>query len=183
MSKLNRNEFLHCLVINARSLKNKLAELHELMYRGDDSYDIICITESWLNHTVSDAMLDPHNEFTVYRCDRNSVKIGGGVCVFIKRQLRVVKIDLPECFKLLECVCFDVFIQNDTIRVFNIYRSPGGCASTDKIIMQTLIDCFNRYCTTDVTSLILGDLNCKNINWSELTATNDFLQKKLFLTQ
>jgi len=41
-----------------------------------------------------------------------------------------------------------------------------------------LIDCLNKYCSTDVTSLVLGDINCNNIKWSDLTVTSDSMQKK-----
>ena len=42
----NKPDFIHCICINARSLCNKLFELHGLLYSG--SFDIIFVVESWL---------------------------------------------------------------------------------------------------------------------------------------
>ena len=41
---------------NARSLENKLCDLDVLL--STDQPDIVCITETWLNNTVSDAMIN-----------------------------------------------------------------------------------------------------------------------------
>ena len=175
-NKVNKSDFICCSCINARSLKNKFSELHELLYGGSEAYDIVCITESWLNSTVSDSMLDPNNEYIIFRKDRVNKKKGGGVCVFIRRHLHVVRLDLLDCFNNLECVCFDILLQASTIRVLAVYR-PGGSSANDNLVMQMLINCLHNYCTTDITALLLGDLNCNNINWTELTVKNDTLQK------
>ena len=49
-------------------------------------YDIIFVTESWLNDTVSDGILCASTVYQVFRCDRQD-KIGGGVATFRKKYL------------------------------------------------------------------------------------------------
>ena len=56
-------------LFNARSVKNKLPDLYQFIY-NNTSTKLFLITESWLNSTISDSMVDPLNRFTVYRRDR-----------------------------------------------------------------------------------------------------------------
>ena len=68
------NKLLKCLSFNARSLKNKFAELHDILY--NDAFDIICICETWLSTSVSASMLDPQGVYTVLRSDRDTHTTG-----------------------------------------------------------------------------------------------------------
>ncbi len=52
---------LKCVVLNARSVCNKLNELYYLIYGSD--YDIIMITETRLNNRMPDAMLDASGRY------------------------------------------------------------------------------------------------------------------------
>ena len=76
---------------------NKLPELHYLLYSDNMSYDIIMLTESWLNVNVPDSILDPYNQYTVFRCDRQ-LSHGGGVCAFVLKHLNAIAIDLAEVY-------------------------------------------------------------------------------------
>jgi len=184
MTRQNSNAcvFLNCVIINARSLKNKFAELHDLLYDYQNPIDILCVCESWLSPSVSNSMLDPQNKFSVLRCDRSNTKAGGGVCVFINRNLSFVQIDLSE-FPLIECICFDlVDILNNHFRMLCFYRAGTGTAVSDLTNMKMIIDCLNKMCTADVTSVVLGDLNCPGINWQDHTVTGDNIQQLFFET-
>ena len=86
---------------NARSIKNKLPDLHKSIY-GHNSAHIFCITESWLNDSVTDSMLDPKGCYTVYRFDR--LKIGGGVVVLINKIINTERIYTHDHYSLVECV-------------------------------------------------------------------------------
>ena len=169
---------LSCISFNARSLKNKLPDLHHILYVY--SFDLLCICETWLSNSVSDAMLDPLHAYKIFRLDRPGSKTGGGVILFIKKRIPAVKINLGSEFASLECVCVDILNKSgSTIRVFTVYRKGGGSAY-DKFYMNNLLTCFNSFCTTDVTCLIVGDINCPSIDWIEATVFNDLLQKAFF---
>jgi len=46
-----------CCLLNARSVVNKLPELHYLLYFSN--YDILLITEFWLHAGITNGLLDP----------------------------------------------------------------------------------------------------------------------------
>ena len=63
-----------CLLLNARSICNKLKQFNVML----DSVKPACVavTETWLNASVSDAMLDNSHNYNIYRVDRETR--GGG---------------------------------------------------------------------------------------------------------
>ena len=69
-----------CLLINCRSLCNKLNEFNALLDSKKPA--VVALTESWLNNTVSDAMIDTSNNYLIYRIDRPSSTRGGGGFAF-----------------------------------------------------------------------------------------------------
>ncbi len=81
-------------LVNARSLKSihklcptssevisNLNAFQNFGYR--EELDIICVTETWLNDTVSDSELLPYNN-SIFRKDRNDHRHGGGVLIGLK---------------------------------------------------------------------------------------------------
>ena len=95
----------------------------------DDTYMII-ITESWLVPSITNNMLDPDHQFSIYRNDR-SPSIGGGVCVFIHSSIKCHEIQLSdEMLKLrsesgCEMLCFDIILTATRHRVILVYRPPN----------------------------------------------------------
>ena len=122
---------LKCISFNARSIKNKLPDLHYILYSKNYAADLICITETWLNNSVTNAMLDPQNLFNIFRIDRNTSTSGGGVCIFAKRHINAVDVEISPSYHMIECVCIDLFCNRGTkIRLINLYH-PGGKLSSD----------------------------------------------------
>ncbi len=148
-----------------RSLCNKLQELYQLLYSR--SYDILLVTETWLSDRVPNSLLDPYNQFTICRCDRYDNSGYGGVCAFIKKSLNVVEIVPSNTYSSIEVCCFDVFLCNERIRFVNVYRAPS---STD---MPTVANFLSDYTKVKGHCIITGDFNCRNVNWTDLTAPYD----------
>ena len=71
---------------NVRSLNNKMKEF--LALQTTYVYDIICITESWLNTDINDSEISYH--YTLIRNDRDSR--GGGVLVAFKPSFNLRRI-------------------------------------------------------------------------------------------
>ena len=93
--------FLNCILINSRSLKNKLNELTLLLL--SETYDILFFVETWLNDTVSDGILCTSTVYNVFRCDRLE-KSGGGVAIFYKKALKINIIEnIIVCQEVLIC--------------------------------------------------------------------------------
>ena len=79
-------DILTAFYCNARSLRNNLTELHDLLY--SKRFKLLCFTESWLSGgEFNDGVLDPQSKFNIYRWDRKARWPGGGVCIFINKEL------------------------------------------------------------------------------------------------
>jgi hypothetical protein len=157
-----------------------LAELHYILYEDEISYDVIIVTETWLNCTVTNAMLDPGNKYTIFRADRNAKYDGGGVCVFISSDFKAASVDSSSFSPAFEYICVDLFGKaKSKLRMVLIYR-PGGMSVVDLLSMVNLTDCLKQLCTLDTTCLIVGDLNCPNIDWANAGVLQDKSQKVFF---
>ena len=88
--------------MNTRSIVNKLAQFHSLIYSED--YDIIAITETWLSENVLDHEIIPTG-YTIYRKDRSSR--GGGVMLAVKNSIPSHALDTPT---ELETLCVQIGI-------------------------------------------------------------------------
>ena len=126
---------LDFMYFNARSIKNKLAELHSILYH--DNISVICISESWLTSDMSAGLIDPKSKYTIYRCDRKN-RDGGGVCILVSKQLNSTVIDcttnLTGSYELIGCRLHSEGQLNLTcdITIFCVYLPPD-IASDDFI--------------------------------------------------
>ena len=81
---------LKVIHLNARSLKNRV-NLHQIReFTQEHKPDIIAISESWLNSTVTNAEIEIEG-FKVIRLDRLH-KIGGGMCGYVRSNIKSFKI-------------------------------------------------------------------------------------------
>ena len=62
-----------CVLFNARSLRNKLSELHLMLYHDNPS--LVFVTESWLDSSITDGMIDPQGLYCVYRRIRIRIRL------------------------------------------------------------------------------------------------------------
>jgi len=102
-------------MFNARSLVNKMAALHLLLY--SNKYDIILVTETWLHDGVTSGLLDPCSSYTVLRNDR-ILSNHGGVAAFIAKEYNIIEVDLDPTFTNLELLCFDIVFPGSKLRLF-----------------------------------------------------------------
>lgn len=135
------------------------------MYNSSHSYDVICVTETWLTDTVSNAMIDPKGLFSVFRHDRND-RAGGGVCILVRLPLFANLVDCNSN-SLIDCelICIDLLNVSSKVRIINIYR-PGCNSENGFTSMQTLLVTLNEVCISQST-IICGDFNCPGINWEQ----------------
>ena len=157
-----------CCVINARSIVNKLEELHCILYSG--KYDILCITETWLHNGINNGLLDPRNMYDILRKDRaNSPH--GGVAVFINRVLDCIEVTLNDSFSQLEVLCVDLVFKVCKLRCFIVYRPPSNDSALDRSSIDLITDCLSHHAALQHTNIVVGDFNCPKINW-EISTTN-----------
>jgi len=157
---------LRCCMFNARSLVNKLPDLHYVLY-SETEYDCILITESWLTDGITDSMLDPENRYYVLRYDRQ-VGRGGGVCALIKRSFHIVINNLLGLSDGLEVLSFDLLDLYSPYRVIVVYSPPTSCANNSNAAterMSQLIRCLEHNISRAGVTVICGDFNCPDIVW------------------
>ena len=66
--------------------------------------------------------------------------------------------------------------------MLSIYRAGTGSVLSESTNVKMITDCLNKMCTADVTSLVLGDLNCPGINWQDYIVIGDNNQQLFFET-
>ncbi len=146
--------------------KAHLFELSCLMSEG--KFDVVAITETWANDTVTDAMLttNPINgqrhPYLVFRHDRNDVlhKEGGGVCFLVRDSYSVFRysVVLNEEFSFLEAVCNDLSVGATKHRLICVYRQSWQGMDGAKFIVQS--------CDVPFPITVVGDFE---VPWSAST--------------
>lgn len=94
--------------LNAQSLRNKTDELRYIF--EESNVDVICISETWLDNTVSDSMVSICG-YKVFRSDRATH--AGGVCIYVKTKMKchVVAMSSNEC--AIEFIYVEISCQSD----------------------------------------------------------------------
>ena len=104
-------------LINARSLSNKLLELHYTL--TESRPDILCITETWLRSSMPDSLLTGNTNYSIVRLDRQSHTAGGGVCImFNNLSVKAVPVRIPDKKSHLELVAIDILFASVKTRLF-----------------------------------------------------------------
>lgn len=118
--------------MNGLRKQNKTNDL--LISSSIADYDVIAITESWLDSSISDSEYISDN-YIVYRKDREKSEInatkGGGVLIAVKKQITSELYETKEMLPL-ECTCVKVPIGDNSIFIYNIYIQPSSSTSIDK---------------------------------------------------
>ncbi|MES9992770.1 MAG: endonuclease/exonuclease/phosphatase family protein, partial [Candidatus Thiodiazotropha sp.] len=134
---------------NVQSITNKL-DLIETEFRN---FDVICLTETWLDIRTSDDLLD-FKDFKLYRRDR----IGdshGGICVYVRNNIyscRRNDLELPD----IECVWIEVKTHNIKQLIGTFYRPPNSSNN----VISTIEDSIGLAFDTNIKNiLITGDFN------------------------
>ena len=82
----NVNNFL-LYYQNVRGLRTKCNDFYVACQRHACNYDVVALTETWLNSSIYDSELF-HLDFAVYRCDRTELSSahsrGGGVLLSVR---------------------------------------------------------------------------------------------------
>jgi len=131
--------------------------------------DIFAFCETNLNANVPDHLLcNSTADFQIFRRDR-ATGAWGGVCVFVKRHISVVSVDIPDPYKDLEIVAVDVHITGTKVRIVTVYRPPEWILAQNEHLVAALGVLRDvRY-----PVIFLGDYNVPHIDWASLSATRN----------
>ena len=148
---------------NIRSLNDpKYNELKSFA----DSYDLIMLTESWLN--VDKENLFSIDGFSLYTCHRGNKRKGGGVAIYAKNNLSLHKLcDMSTCHTSAIWLLLQQ-PEQPPIVISNIYHPPNLSkklkSDTTNHLVSTIAKTLNKYPTAKI--LITGDFN--DLDTSEL---------------
>ncbi len=139
-----------------------MGKVNELSCMASDiNPDIILVTESWCNESISDAYLsiqgyELKSELRLDRSDTGAGR-GGGLIVYAKKELSVLKLDQTARHSQ---IC--KFLVSD-MAFYLVYRSPS--APADSITeLATIVRGAEKSC------VFIGDFNLPLIDWEAGTA-------------
>ena len=168
---------LKCILLNARSVKNKLPELHNLIYSV--KLDCIFITETWLNDSFPNGMLDPDNVYQIIRTDREA-RTGGGICALISRRhhISVTTVGKNKC-KNIETLSFDLHTELSKYRFILVYRPPDYDVSAynDAFELAKFIE--NQTKDQRGPVFVVGDINCPSIDFTFCRTVTNRLEQTI----
>ena len=149
--KLKRMHYLTIKHINAQSLQGHFDEIALLI--RERKIDILCVSETWLTPLVANKYVDIP-DFNIFRHD---LKPGGGVCIYVRSDLKVTRIEPKvENGTLVEDIWLQIqFKKLPSIIIGTIYRHPKALSDSFDYILSL----FKEICLRNKPVFILGDLN------------------------
>ena len=148
--------------LNSLSAHNfsKLTQLKA--YNAIYKHDFICLSETYLDSSIPDNVLDIEG-YRLVRADHpNNIK-RGGVYIYYKESLPVRVINIPY---IKEARLLEMNYNNKKVIISVIYRSPSQ--STDEfesflLNFEQLLDDVSQ-CRPSL-SIIIGDFNARSVSW------------------
>jgi len=157
---------LSCVYFNARSIVNKHKELE--LYVLEKKFDIIGITETWLNAEILDNEMSIEG-YTLHRNDRNNAEKhrGGRVAIYVNNDLNCVHRD--EIFEqnFPETIWCNISCNGENTLVGVCYRAPDSIQIND----EALYSLINRVSKEEV--VIMGDFNFPELDWGRPESIED----------
>ena len=139
-------------------------------YNSVHNYDIICLSETYLNSSVS---CDDDNleipGYNLIRADHPSDNRRGGVCVYYKNTLPLKLVNINY---LQECLNFEVKIGNKLCNFISLYRSPSQSQDNFETFIDNLeLNIDEIAARNPFLIVILGDFNAKLNTWCKSDKT------------
>ena len=150
---------LTCLVINCRSLKNRVADLAAIM--SEYQPDIVIGNESWLNQNIASSEIFPEN-YNVFRKDR--IDGYGGVFQAVKKDLIItLRSDFDTECEILWTHCRMAGAKTKSFLFGAFYRSNSSDMESLIELDKSLFALGNKLQRQNV--ILGGDFNAPNIDW------------------
>lgn len=147
---------------NVRGIRTKSNQFFENVLTNE--YDVICLTETWLNRNFNSAEYFPR-EYDVFRADRDydtlSVKYGGGVLIALRKVFQARR------RRDLEVYAESVWVEVSTtdqikLLIGTFYYPPRYSSVLFNEQMTELGDMLNNQ---NCRLMIAGDFNIPEIRW------------------
>ena len=127
-------------------------------------FDIICISESYLN---SDTSSNDNNlnipGYNMCRADHPSGNRCGEVCIYYKEFLSIKMLNINY---LQECICLDLKIGSKLCTIVSLHRSPSHSADEFDNFLNKLNLTMESITQKNLfLTVVLGDFNAKLSKW------------------
>jgi hypothetical protein len=127
----------------------------------DSKPDIILLTETWCNSTISDAslaLLDYNLECDLRR-DRSDTAagIGGRLLVYSKKELRILPIDKYDDKEFNQFCAFKISTTGEQLNLILTYRPPSSPQTNSVALCEILRK-------MDDNTILIGDINMPGID-------------------
>ena len=146
--------------VNSTLAHNKLSLI--IAYNTVQKFDIICISETYLNSSVNENLLLIPG-YHLLRADHPENRKKGGVCLYYKEQLSLRQIETPY---FSQCILCTLTVQNKVGYVAVIYRSPSQSVNEFDDFLLNFEKLLNQISQLKSSFLvILGDFNARSRSW------------------
>ena len=157
-SAAQANKGLHVVVMNAQSVRNKALTINE--YIGDDSLDLLAITEAWLSKDGETAVI---NDLVPDGYSLISVPRGRGRCSgigLIHRDSLSRKLMPTKHNKHMELMHVRVQAASITFNLYILYHPPVSCKTSSAAdFLGELEALFTDIAVSVVPTIVMGDFN------------------------
>ena len=141
-------------LLNVQSVGNKTLEIRDLII--DEDFDILAITETWLNEYDSAKIAEMNPDTHTFLHSPREDKRGGGVGVFMNKNFKQIKVIKTETWDTFEHLQLSCFIGETKVTIITVYRPPRNS-------VRLFINEFRNYLETiDMVSsnvIVCGDFN------------------------
>ena len=149
---------------NARSIRTKLADLHDLLYNSPEKHKVICITETWLSSkNFPSGLLDPEGKYQIFRYDRDSTAASGGVCIMVENSIDAAFLNVNPTgpFGDIELVACRIKFGSMYLSLSCIYLAPNISPED----YSRGIQCLSNLYKSEGLHLTVVDFNLPKIGW------------------
>lgn len=126
--------------LNIRSLFPKIAQVEALL--EDEGIDVFNLNESWLSPSISNNLLRVNN-YKLYRQDRALNKKGGGLCVFVSKNLKInvqTYDNLNVSNEHMELLVLTIQQKcTKPITLVSVYRPPQGKQTVFIVLLRNTL--------------------------------------------
>ena len=150
---------------NVRGLKTKLSDFR--LSLAMSQYDIIVLSETWLDATIADGELC-FGGYNVYRCDRDPAATGksrgGGVLVAVGQDYRCDVLSPSVRLDSCEMLWLAIRVGGAIDLVGAVYIPPASDATVYENFCLSVDDLCNRF--PEARVFVYGDFNLPGVSWS-----------------
>ena len=106
----------------------------------------------------------PLSNYTVFRRDRDSANVGGGVCILVRNDISCVSVNSDVILDDCECISCEIRVGSSKTIVGCMYRPPNYDQNHDLNFL--FFDQFRKLASAQADQiLICGDFNYGEIDW------------------